>query len=86
MSTSNPFCIKIILGIFLLFSNLGTNQALGASTKGQAKLLSLRVVPQTVVLYGPRASQQLLVLGNYSDGIERDLTRQSNFSLMETAN
>lgn len=83
MSKSNPFCIKIILGIFLLFSNLGTNQALGASTKGQAKLLSLRVVPQTVVLYGPRASQQLLVLGNYSDGIERDLTRQSNFSLME---
>lgn len=83
MSKSNLFCIKIIVGISLLFSNLVADQALGASTKGQATLLSLRVVPQTVVLYGPRASQQLLVLGNYSDGIERDLTHQSVFSLTD---
>lgn len=36
--------------------------------------VSLRVQPETVRLMGPRAMQQVIVTGRYSDGSERDLT------------
>src|SRR5262245_29288205 len=36
--------------------------------------ISLAVQPETVRLSGPRAMQQILVSGRYSDGSERDLT------------
>src|SRR5439155_12586910 len=38
------------------------------------QLVSLAVQPETICLTGPRAMQQVLVTGRYSDGTERDLT------------
>src|SRR5262245_54982811 len=54
-----------------------------ARTAGPAspKLRSLRVVPQNPTLWGANASHHFLVLGTYSDGIERDVTGQSVFLL-----
>jgi len=43
--------------------------------------LSLRLIPQEIDLRGANASQRILVLGNYGDGLERDVTGQSRFSL-----
>ena len=37
--------------------------------------VALEIVPETIDLSEPRASQQLLVTGRYSDGSRRDLTR-----------
>jgi hypothetical protein len=38
---------------------------------------ALAVFPQQVVLDGPRAQQHLMVLGEYTDGRQRDLTREA---------
>lgn len=47
------------------------------------KLLSLRLQPRAVALRGKGASQQFLLTGAYSDGVERDLSRQARFSLSD---
>jgi hypothetical protein len=46
----------------------------------QAPLKSLQVFPQQVMLDGPRDHQQLIVLGEYADGRQWDLTRQAVFT------
>ena len=47
--------------------------ALGADT-AQPQLLSVRIVPEAVALEGAGATRQLLVMGSYSDRLERDVT------------
>ena len=54
-------------------------------TKGKAELLSLRVVPPAVTLWGNNASQRFLVLGKYADRLERDVTSGSRFSVSDPA-
>jgi len=49
------------------------------------KLLSLRVLPEQRTLHGKKASQQFLVLGQYADKRERDLTAQAKFTLSNAA-
>ena len=49
----------------------------------EAGFLSLRLVPEEISLWGHDASQQVLVLGKYSDGLERDLTGRSRFSIAD---
>ena len=44
------------------------------------QLLSLRVLPEEVTLWGAKATQRILVLGRYSDGLNRDVTPESRFS------
>ena len=61
---------------------------LGLSSPSQAgsappKLRSLRLVPQDRTLWGAKASQHFLVIGKYSDGLERDVTAESRFSLSD---
>ena len=48
-----------------------------------AALLSLHVVPADVTLRGERASQQFLVLGEYADGISRDVTSLARIELSQ---
>ena len=50
----------------------------------QGQLLSLRLVPQNVTLWGTEASQRFVVLGEYADGLERDVTSQSRFSVSDS--
>ena len=48
-----------------------------------AALLSLRLVPEKITLSGQHASQRFLVLGRYTDGLERDLTGKGRFSIAD---
>jgi hypothetical protein len=48
-----------------------------------AKLLSLRLLPEDPTLWGASASQRLVLLGLYADGIERDVTSQARFTLSD---
>ncbi|MBM3347861.1 MAG: DUF1549 domain-containing protein, partial [Betaproteobacteria bacterium] len=43
--------------------------------------LSIRILPQEPTLSGAKASQQLIVLGKYADGRERDVTSDCQFSV-----
>jgi hypothetical protein len=45
--------------------------------------VSLRVVPERVTLHGARAAQRFVVLGAFADGLERDLTGESRFSISD---
>jgi len=45
--------------------------------------VSVRVVPEKVVLSGHGASQQFLVMGRYADGSERDLTESATLRLSD---
>ena len=53
-------------------------------TFGQApELLSVRLFPSNTTLQGQQAAQQFVVMGKYSDGLERDLTLESLFSVRD---
>ncbi len=54
------------------------------SPQGSAmRLLSVRLVPDNVTLWGAKASQRFLVLGKYADGLEREVTAESHFQLSD---
>ena len=55
----------------------------GSRAQSGKELLSVRLVPHQTTLWGARASQQFLVLANYADGLERDVTSQSLFALSD---
>jgi hypothetical protein len=52
-----------------------------AEEKTNPRLLSLRLEPRQATLWGAQASQRFLLLGTYSDGLERDVTSQARFSV-----
>ena len=62
----------------------GSPKTVGESPSG-ARLLSVRLLPEEVRLRGKGAAQQLLVIGTYADGLERDLTAKSRFSIADPA-
>jgi hypothetical protein len=67
-------------------SVLGAPRPARHSTTGDApRLLSLAVVPREAVLRGSGASQRFLVLGDYSDGLRRDVTSEARLSLASPA-
>src|SRR5262245_51967777 len=43
--------------------------------------LAVRIVPPRVTLQGARAAQRFVVLGAFADGLERDVTSLSRFSI-----
>ena len=51
------------------------------SVRAENRLLSLRVVPEEMTLRGIGTSQHFLVLGQFADGLERDVTLQSRLSI-----
>ena len=59
----------LLLGILVAAGSI----ALGAESP-EPELLSVRIVPETVELEGAGATRQLLVMGRYSDRLERDVT------------
>ncbi len=71
---------KIWRRAILLAALMGALSTLVEASAGP-KLRSLRIVPHDPTIRGANASQHFLVLGAYSDGVERDLTDQSAFSL-----
>jgi len=55
----------------------------GSTARAGDTPVSVRVVPERVTLRGARAAQRFVVLGAFADGLERDLTGQSHFSLSD---
>ncbi|MCY3778616.1 MAG: hypothetical protein OXH11_21805, partial [Candidatus Aminicenantes bacterium] len=76
MKFSSLFRILCSCGMAAVLVGASTPAAPGSST-----VLSLRLLPEEVVLSGPGVSQRLLVLGRGADGLERDVTSRSRFSL-----
>ncbi len=74
----------LIVGL-VFSSSLSTSEAAitGLAASHEPTLVSLRLVPAEVSLRGREASQQFVVLGTFSDGLERDLTSQSSFQLSD---
>lgn len=80
-----PFRSNLIAG-FLglavgLLGALGPSPALAEDGQSSSGIVSLRLVPEQVVLQGAGASQRVLVLATGSDGLERDATAQAVLSL-----
>ena len=48
-----------------------------------AELLSLRLAPKHIVLWGSGSKQRVLVLGIFSDRLERDVSEQSRMSIAD---
>ncbi len=59
------------------------NGSASASHEITESLLSLRLIPQEVSLWGSGATQRLVLLGRYADGLERDLTAHGDFSVSD---
>ena len=70
-----------ILAILLICLGWGPGLARSQETAAPPTLLSLRIVPEDIHLSGLNPSQQVVVLGRYSDGLERDLTGASPLEL-----
>ena len=72
------FFLSLILTLAPLLSQSGGREV-------KAKPSSLRVVPETVTLWGNKASQRFVVMGEFTDGLERDVTGDSTFSVSDPA-
>jgi len=71
-------------GLALVLSGAVTSALLAAPSAGpQPKLLNLRLIPENPTLWGAQASQRFVVMGKYSDGLERDVTSVSKLSLSQ---
>src|SRR5437763_10617661 len=73
--------IKALMPLFILLGVLPGEPAEQKQELGA--LVSLRVVPRDVTLWGAQASQHFLALAEYADGLERDVTSRASFSLSE---
>src|SRR5262249_44069624 len=58
-------------------------RAAGEAAKPQAALVALRIVPERATLWGARAAQRFVVVGTFADGLERDVTGQSHFTVSD---
>ena len=78
--------IGLLIGLLGWPATLGSaGLKRGAEPSPAARLLSVRLLPEEVRLRGKGAAQQLLVIGTYADGLERDLTEGSRFTLADPA-
>ena len=77
--------ISFGLSGFLSSSLAAVRIQTGQLAPSHPTLLSLRLLPENPALWGVEASQRFLVLGKYSDGLERDLTTRSRFSIASPA-
>ncbi len=73
----------LLPGIVLSVGVLISQPKIAAGKKGS--LLSLRLVPEKPTLWGAQGSQRFVVVGKYADGLERDVTRFSRFSISDPA-
>ncbi|MDE2963099.1 MAG: hypothetical protein OXU26_04245, partial [Acidobacteriota bacterium] len=56
-------------------------RALAGDGQASSGIVSLRLVPEQVVLSGAGASQRVLVLATSADGLEREVTAQASLSI-----
>ena len=71
----------LVLGAVCFLAALAQAAEVEGSDRGASpQPSSIRLVPSEVRLQGGDASQQFLVMGKFSDGLERDLTAQAELS------
>lgn len=72
-----------LLALFpiIVFAVLPANGA--DRTREEPRLVSLRLIPETVKLWGATASQRFVVMGQYADGLERDVTSVAHMSISD---
>lgn len=58
----------------VLFCAVSLATARGGFAADNGQLISLRLAPEKATLRGPHSVQRFIVLGKYSDGLERDVT------------
>ena len=61
------------------------SSGLGASAASRTELVSVELLPKEITLRGADASQQLLVLGRFADGSEKDLTSEAKIQVSDPA-
>ena len=61
------------------------SSGLGASAASRTELVSVELLPKETTLRGADASQQLLVLGRFADGSEKDLTSEAKIQVSDPA-
>ena len=85
----DPARIASLLAGLLLVMPAAALGATGAMLKParshEPTLVSVRLLPSEVRLWGSEASQQLVMLGKFSDGLERDITSKSRFKVLPPA-
>ena len=69
-------------GATSVFSAAAENpEKLAAALPPDSQVISLRLVPQQPILWGAQASQRFLMLATYEDGLERDVSAESEWKL-----
>ena len=87
-SKNSLFSTIILLASFILFTGTHLGNSVSAHLKmpstDKPRPLSLRLIPENPSLWGANSTQHFLVLAKYTDGMERDVTNRSHFSLSNT--
>lgn len=76
----NVYIRQLIALVFLCSDRSHAQDPLPESPPEKPILKSVAAIPNQISLFGPRAAQQIVVLGQFSDGSERDITSQATFS------
>ena len=71
----------LAIGITAGFSTLSQGRSLGTTPSHTPKLISIEIFPETATLRGLNTSQRFVVLGTFSDGLERDVTSVCRFEV-----
>jgi pimeloyl-ACP methyl ester carboxylesterase len=56
-----------------------TANTIALQVEPTASLESIEILPSEGILFGPGASEQLLVIGDYADGVQRDITPSTTY-------
>src|SRR5262249_35159372 len=72
-----------LLGLLCCVPRARVAEIADKGAKQPASPLSIRIIPKQATLWGGRASQRFVVLGTFPDGLERDVTSQSRFSISD---
>jgi uncharacterized protein DUF1549/uncharacterized protein DUF1553 len=82
VSARRPRCLANSQRLAMMFLGLFFIGLLSPAQRSFASsgLVRISIGPEPALLFGQEATQQLLVTGHYTDGIERDVTTQARFS------
>ena len=82
--------LRLTIRTFLIGYFIFTFATLLAVTAEDQRVIpppvSIRILPEKVTLWGAQASQHFTVLGQYADGLERDVTALARFSVSDPKN
>ncbi len=73
----------LAIGITTGFSTLSQGRSLGTAPSHALTLVSIELFPEEATLRGLDSSQRFVVLGKFSDGLERDVTASCRFDVAD---